>query len=75
MKNFDVYFELYGKKMKTTVFADNETDIKKIVREKIVFHKIIEKVNEKVDEKKDIKDFLGNDDTFNNLMDIFGMKK
>lgn len=64
MKDFDVYFELYGKKMKTTVFAYNESSAKKIIREKIVFHKIIEKAD-----KKDIKD------TFDNLMDMFGMKK
>jgi len=71
MKDFEVCFEIYGKKMKTTVYASNETAAKKIIMEKIIFHKVVEKV----DDNKDIKDFMGNDDTFNNLMDIFGMGK
>lgn len=69
MKNFEIFFELYGKKMKTIIVANNETDAKKNVQDNIIFYKIIEKV----DDKKDIKDFMGNNDSFNKLMDIFGM--
>ncbi len=69
MKEFEVYFELYGKKMKTTVSAYNETGAKKMVQEKIIFHKVVEKL----DDNKDIKDFMGDDDAFNRIMDIFGM--
>lgn len=43
-KDFVVYFEFYGKKMKTTVLAENEHDAKNKVKEKIKFHKV-EKAN------------------------------
>lgn len=41
MKNYDVYFELYGKRMKTTILAENEEKAKEIVRGKITFHKVV----------------------------------
>ena len=41
MRNFDVYFEIYGKKMKVRILAENENDAKKEVEKKIIFHKII----------------------------------
>lgn len=71
MENFIIYFELYGKKMKTTVLAYNETDAKKVVQEKIIFHKIVKKINNDFNDE-DIKDFLGDDNIFDNLMNIFG---
>ena len=40
---FDVYFELYGKKMKATIIAPTEEQAKELVREKIIFHKVKEK--------------------------------
>jgi hypothetical protein len=40
MKQFTVYFELFGKKMKTEVFANSESDAKKRISEKIIFHKV-----------------------------------
>jgi hypothetical protein len=55
MNKFIVYFELFGKKMKTEVFAKSERDAKKRIAEKIVFHKI-----EPVEETM-----------FKNLKDIF----
>lgn len=70
MEYFDVYFELFGKKMKTTVCAHNETGAKKIIQKKIVFHKVVKKE----DDNEDIKDFMGDDDTFKKLMNMFGMK-
>ena len=44
MKEFVVYFELFNKKMKTTVAASTEDEAKSIVANKIIFHKI-EQVN------------------------------
>ena len=57
--------------MKTTVCAYNETGAKKIIQEKIIYHKVVKKEDDLSDE--DVKDFLGNNDTFDRLMDIFGM--
>ena len=65
MEYFDVYFELYGKKMKTTVYAHNKTGAKKIIREKIVFHKIVKKVEEECNPFSDT--------TFKDLLDMLGM--
>lgn len=62
-----VYFEIFGKKMKTTITAPHKKGAKKAVKEKIIFHKVVE--------KKCGETYLGNDDTFKNLMDIFRMKK
>jgi hypothetical protein len=43
---YKVYFEVFGKKMKTDVFANSEEEAKKKVIERIVFHKV-ERHNEK----------------------------
>lgn len=40
MRDFNVYFELYGKKMKATVTAVNEEEAITEVKNKIVFHKV-----------------------------------
>jgi len=40
MKNFDVYFEIYGKKMKATIMAESESEAKELLKNKIIFHKI-----------------------------------
>lgn len=40
MKEFRVYFDLFGKKMVATVSAKNEDEAKEIIRSKIKFHKI-----------------------------------
>lgn len=66
MKNYDIYFEIYGKKLKTSVFAESESDAKQKIYNKIIFHKI--SVNN--------DDFIGQDTTaFDNIMNIFGYKK
>ena len=66
MENFDVWFEIYGKKLKTTVCAETEKDVQNIIKNKIVFHKI---------EKIPIfKPNPNNDKTFEDLLDMFGMK-
>ena len=50
---YDVYFEIYGKKMKATVEANSEEDAKYLVRGKIKFHKVVE-----IRELGDIGDFF-----------------
>ena len=54
MRNYTVYFELFGKKMKTTLIAKNEEEAKEIIKNKIKFYKV---------EKK-------SDDNFNDFVDI-----
>lgn len=67
MKTYQVYFEIYGKKLKTSVLAKNENQAKEIIKEKIVFHKItIEPTN-----NNDI-DFY---EMIETMKDVFGIKK
>jgi hypothetical protein len=40
MKKYEIYFELFGKKMKTTITAPTKDVAKQIVKDKIIFHKI-----------------------------------
>jgi len=40
MKKFKAYFELYGKKMQITKSAESESELKRIVSEAIIFHKV-----------------------------------
>ena len=64
-KKYTVYFELYGKKMKTVVDARDTIDAKNIIKDKIIFHKI------EADKSNDIKDaFDGFPEDFKN---IFGL--
>lgn len=42
MKEFEVYFEIYGKKMKAVVEARDPQDARRIVQGKIVWHKVVE---------------------------------
>lgn len=42
MKQYTIYFEIFGKKMKTTIYADSIADAKNKLKEKIIFHKIEE---------------------------------
>ncbi len=59
MKNYDVYFELFGKKMKTKVLAESEVKAKEEVKNKIIFHKVAK-----------VKD-----DAFNDVTDIIDKMK
>jgi hypothetical protein len=43
MKEYDVFFSIYGKKMKSTVKAETEEQARNCVRNKINFDKIKEK--------------------------------
>ena len=58
MKEFTVYFEIYGKKMKTTITAESEIEARISIRNSITFHKVV----------------LSEDSTLRNLKDIFGIK-
>jgi len=40
MKSYRVYFEIYEKRLKTTVKAKNQEHAKQIIKDKIIFHKI-----------------------------------
>jgi len=59
MKNFDVYFEIFGKKMRTRILAENQEKAKEEVKNKIVFHKV-EKSNEEFNHCMDILDNISN---------------
>lgn len=61
MKEYIVYFELYGKKMKAHIWAESEDGTKDELRNKIIFHKVVV-ANP------------GVNDTFNYLMNLFKMK-
>ena len=37
---YTVYFEIYGKKMKTEIEAKSEAHAKQIIKDMIVFHKV-----------------------------------
>ena len=64
MRNFKVYFELYGKKMTTTIQAENMTTAQQKVKDSIKFHKTVP-----IDEDKDWNDIL---DMMEKAKDIFG---
>jgi hypothetical protein len=40
MKNFMVYFEVFGKKMKTKISATSAEEAKAIVLSKVIFYKV-----------------------------------
>jgi hypothetical protein len=65
MKNYDIYFEIFGKKMKTTTLAETMSEAKQNVINKIKWHKITEKPQ--VESNQDF-------DAFKNIMDILGGK-
>lgn len=70
-KTYIIYFEIFGKKMKTTIDANSQKEAKQKVKDKIIFHKI-DGVNEGVDEgvkNENIKQF-----DIDGLKDFLGMK-
>jgi hypothetical protein len=54
MKEYDVYFSIYGKKLKTTVLARNEGEAMEYVRSKLLFHKITLKQDDHLEQLKNI---------------------
>lgn len=59
MKQYEIYFTIYGKHLKTTVYAESEEDAYEAIRKKIVFHKNKTRVL---------------DDSLEYLKNIFGFK-
>ena len=59
MKEYTVKFEMFGKKMKTTVYAASEEDAKQKIRDRVVFYSVEQVYDKNVEY----------------LMNIFGMKK
>lgn len=41
MKDYNVFFEVFSKKLKVTILAKNEADAKQAVLDKIKFHKVM----------------------------------
>jgi hypothetical protein len=56
MKTYIIYFEIFGKKMKTIIEAYSKSEAKQKVKNKIIFHKIDSESN---DVKNDIIDLDG----------------
>ena len=54
---YTVYFQIYGKRMKTTVSAKNKSEAQQKVKDSIVFDKIT-LVAPDFDEARDIMDFI-----------------
>jgi hypothetical protein len=50
MKEYRVYFEIFGKKMKTTVEAVSENQAKEMIKNRIIFHKIEKEINNPIDD-------------------------
>jgi len=63
MKEYEIYFSIFGKHLKTTVKAYSEEDAYEMIRDKIVFNIIFHKERTKV--KDNSVEFLKN---------IFGFK-
>ena len=65
MKNYTVYFEIYGKKMKTRVLARDKVEAKARVAEKMIFHKVeadkVDDFNRCMDIINEIGSIIGND--------------
>lgn len=65
-KNYSVYFEIYGKKMKAKVLAESVKEAQEKVKDKIIFYKI-------VIEKKD--EFNQAMDLMDGIIDVLGGNK
>lgn len=59
-----VYAEFYGSKKKISVVAESAAKARKVVADKIIFHKIVKEEEPKVYDPND---------ALNQLKDIFGM--
>ena len=42
MKNYNVFFEAFGKKYQMKVDAENKFDAEQAIKDKIIFHKIVD---------------------------------
>jgi hypothetical protein len=53
MKEYTIWFEFFGRRMKTTVKAGSEAEARVQIRERIVFHKV-----EKTENKTTLDDIF-----------------
>jgi len=60
MKKFKIYFELYGKKMCTSLIAESKESAEAIIRTKIKIHKVEESEPTMDDISKEFEDMLIN---------------
>jgi hypothetical protein len=65
MKNYIVYFEIFGKKMKTKILAESKEKAEQQVKDKIIFHKVV------IDEQDDFNKIM---DTLDSITDILSKK-
>lgn len=56
MRNYMVYFEAFGRKMRKTVMAENEMQAKEEVAKAIIFHKVELKKDDEFNEVIDLLD-------------------
>lgn len=57
MKDYTIYFEIFGKKMKTVITASSEDKARELLRYKIIVNKVE----------------VGKDNMLDNLKNMFGM--
>ena len=61
MKKFIIYFEVFSRKMRIEIEANSEVEAKKILQDRIIFHKIEEvPKNELNDLFESFKNIFGN---------------
>lgn len=65
MKNHIVYFEIFGKKMKTKILAETKEQAEQQVKDKIIFHKVV------VDEQDEFNKAIN---ILNSISDILSKK-
>jgi len=65
MKKYIVYFEIFGKKMKTKILAESKEKAEQQVKDKIIFHKVV------IDEQDDFNKIM---DTLDSITDILSKK-
>ena len=53
IRNYSVYFEIYGKKMKVKIPAENMTEAHQKIKDKIIFHKTV------IEEKDEFNELMG----------------
>lgn len=54
MKKYVVWFEAFGRKLRTTVEAENEYKAMDAVKNKIIFYKVVEKDYDELEQMKGI---------------------
>lgn len=58
IKKYDVYFEIYGNKMKTTVTANSESEAKNKIKNKLKFHKVVKHYRKDTSSGKSVEDLM-----------------